>query len=370
MKLKSLSLLAAGGLLLASCGGNKTANPADQLFEPFDYTLTVTNIEGQDSAWLYLYDYDAMADGLSAAVIDSVMVQNGQGAFTVKGSKSPVAVIQAGKNGRQFLLFPQAGENTYNIAEGTGSGALNKAYKAYKDSTNSVLEHINLPEHNTMEYQAYVDSIDNLLAKIKDDALAANLENPMGFVIAIEELRNNPENVDSILAKAPHLANTLRMRKAVEFNENLKATSVGQPYTDFTIESPANGKTVKLSDYVKPGQYTLVDFWASWCGPCKRAIAALKKEYPALKEKGLNVVGITVWEDPDKTQAWFAEKPENAIPWDIVLDAQRVPTDLYAVSGIPTMILIGPDGKILARSYSDEEVVAAFNDAIAPAPAE
>ena len=73
---------------------------------------------------------------------------------------------------------------------------------------------------------------------------------------------------------------------------------------------------------------------------------------------------MAVWEDPADTEKWLEENP---LPWQIILDAQRVPTDIYAVSGIPTLVLIGPDGKIIARSYSDEEILEAFNAAITPA---
>ncbi len=362
MKSSKFAALAICGLLLASCGGKKEKSAGESLFEPIDYTLNVTNIEGNDSSYLYLYDFDALTGSskpTAEALIDSVLILNGQAAFSVKGSTAPVAVLY--HNGRaQSYIFPTAGENTFDFSEKKGSSEAAKRYTAYNDSISAVYEAVNanMPQKVSPEYEAFVDSVENLLNRITNDALDNNTDNAFGFYMASYIADSELEKADSIIALVPQFANTKRMKYIAEEAEKLKATSVGQPYTDFTIES--NGKTVKLSDYVKPGEYTLVDFWASWCGPCKRAIASLKKNYDELHAKGLNIVGVGVWEDLEDTEAWLKENP---LPWNLILDAQKVPTDIYAVKGIPTLILIGPDGKIMARSYSDEEVLAAFNAA-------
>lgn len=364
MKTSKLAALSLCGLLLASCAGNKKEKaPGESLFEPFDYTLTVNNIEGQDSSYLYLYDYDALAGTTPGpeSVIDSVMILEGKAVFIVNSSTAPVAVLyHDGK--RQSYLFPQAGENTFDFTEKKGSSESDKKFVAYNDSINAVYNAANPPEKNAPDYTAYADSVRNLINKIKSDAIDNNVDNAFGFYIVTYLANTNLEDADSIIAKAPHFADTKRVKQILGDAAKLKATSVGQPYTDFTIES--NGKSVKLSDYVKPGQYTLVDFWASWCNPCIRAIAGLKKNYDELHAKGLNIVGVAVWDPLDDTETWLEKNP---LPWELILDAQRVPTDIYAVKSIPTLVLIGPDGKIIARSHSDEEVLEVFNNAINPA---
>lgn len=367
MKLTSITALALCGAMLASCSGKKPAEEAETFVDPFDYTLTVTNIAAGDSTIAYLYDYDALAGSRSfkpEALIDSVFVSDSTAVFTVEGTTSPVGMLVIGE-GPRYLILPDAGENTYSVATSKGSGTLAQKYAAYQDSLKAIYAwaNQNAPEPGTPEYAAFADSIDNLLIEMNNAAISANAGNSLGYLLLVSAASDmNAEEFDSIVAATPRVAATKRIQAARDDFKKLAATSEGCTYTDFTIDN--DSVKVSLSQYVKPGQYTLVDFWASWCGPCRRAIASLKNDYDELHAKGLNIVGVAVWEDPENTRRWLEANP---LPWDIILDAQSVPTDLYAIKGIPTMILIGPDGKILARSYSDEEVLEAFNAAITPA---
>ena len=118
---------------------------------------------------------------------------------------------------------------------------------------------------------------------------------------------------------------------------------------------------------MKPGQYTLVDFWASWCGPCKREIGIIKQLYDKYHSKGLNVVGVAVWEDPEQTQAYLNDNP---IAWDIILNGQEGPTEIYGINGIPCIMLIDPDGKIVARDLFEDELINTVSTAMGDAPVE
>lgn len=131
----------------------------------------------------------------------------------------------------------------------------------------------------------------------------------------------------------------------------MQATSPGQQYTDFEVTY--DGKVQKLSDYVEPGKYLLVDFWASWCGPCRREMSTLKELYTQYHDKGLNVVGVAVWDKPQDTEA--AIKQLN-LPWPSIINSQTIATDLYGIPAIPCIILIGPDGKILSRGLQGEKL--------------
>lgn len=365
MKTSSLTYLALCSALLASCTGKKTAEevPAG-IVDPFDYTLTVTNIDAEDSTFVYLYDFDTMASSRTPSpesIVDSVMVADSTAVFTIKGTTAPVVAIKV-NNRLGAILFPEAGDNSFDFKEKKGSGILNQKYIAYNDTIGAIHKMANekAPAPKTPEYEAFNDSIDNLITTLNKITIEENIGNSFGyFLLSSAASDMSSAQLDSIIAKAPRLANAKRIQQAKEFIQKIEATSPGCQFTDFTITNDSG--EVSLSQYVKPGQYTLVDFWASWCGPCKRAIAELKKNYDDLHAKGLNIVGVTVWEDPAETQKWLAENP---LPWDIILDAQRVPTDLYGINGIPTLVLIGPDGTIIERSHSDEDILNAFNSAI------
>ena len=129
-----------------------------------------------------------------------------------------------------------------------------------------------------------------------------------------------------------------------------KKTAEGQMFTDFTIEQP-DGTKASLSDYVGKGKYVLVDFWASWCGPCRGEIPNIKELYDKYHAKGLDVLGVAVWDKPEDTQAAIKEL---GIVWPQIINAQQIPTELYGIQGIPHIILFAPDGTIAARDLRDE----------------
>ena len=126
--------------------------------------------------------------------------------------------------------------------------------------------------------------------------------------------------------------------------EAMEKTAVGKMFTDFAAEY--NGKTQKLSDYVGKGQYVLVDFWASWCGPCRAEIPNLIAIYNKYKDKNVNVLGVAVGDKPEDTEKAIAEMGVN---YPQIINAQNSGADEYGIQGIPHVILFGPDGTILER---------------------
>ena len=125
-------------------------------------------------------------------------------------------------------------------------------------------------------------------------------------------------------------------------------------FTDFTIEhGNADGSPASLSDYVGKGKYVLVDFWASWCGPCKEEMPVLKEVYKRFKGDKFEIVGIAV---SDKRADTEAIVPELGITWPVIYDAQSIPTEIYGINAIPHIILFGPDGRIVARELRGEKI--------------
>ncbi len=135
----------------------------------------------------------------------------------------------------------------------------------------------------------------------------------------------------------------------------MKAVAVGQIAPDFT-QNDKDGNPVKFSDIYSKHELTLLDFWASWCGPCRGENPNVVAVFNANKDKGFSVFGVSLDKDKDK---WLKAIEDDKLTWDHVSDLaywQNAAAKLYAVNSIPSSLLIDKNGKIVAKNKRGEDL--------------
>ena len=312
--------------------------------------------------WVYLYK----PSGQGAS--DSVQIANGR--FTLERAVAEDGLIVHLVIPRSYNLsfIPEEGIIKADLAASGATGTpLNdehtqksKYRKGLIEEARAKLKSIradkNLDDKAKEEAQEKVS--DELYAKIKPLAEADLKEHPNDAIglIALQNLLGMEDvNVAKAEALLQQAGDRLRaeesITKMVERLRRVEATQAGAQFVDFEGVDDAN-KAVRLSDYVGKGHYVLVDFWASWCGPCRREIAHLKKVRDAYTDKGLVILGTVVW---DEMEDHLKAMKELEITWPQIFNKTEA-TELYGISGIPQIILFDPAGKIVARDLRGEEI--------------
>ena len=190
---------------------------------------------------------------------------------------------------------------------------------------------------------------------LADSVVTANRDNLVG-ALALEDLSyvNPGRFLELYEALSEPMQGFYLVQSAYDAIQVQNRTAPGQPFTDYLIKGGhPDGSDARLSDYVGKGKYILLDHWASWCVPCKAEIPYIRKTWEAFHGERFDVVSIAVSDKRADTEESLAELK---MPWPQILDAQRIPLELYGVSAIPHLILFGPDGTILKRGIRGEEI--------------
>lgn len=134
-----------------------------------------------------------------------------------------------------------------------------------------------------------------------------------------------------------------------------RRTQIGATFTDFELPDTA-GQMHKLSEYVGDGHYVLLDFWATWCGPCMRELPKIKEVYEKYHDKGFDIVGISFDQDGESWRAVIKRKQMNWIHLSDLGGWKSLPVDFYGVRAIPFTMLIDPQGTIIGTGLNGEKL--------------
>ncbi len=308
-----------------------------------NYKVVFPISEQEDGVMAYIFNYD---DGIK---LDSAAVKDGQVVFT--GSiDTPVLTTVSLANQRGYGLILEPGTTTFDPETQMFTGTpLNEKLNYYLQVQLNLVKEYNARDTSAKRHTEIIAEYANNTNKMLDE----NENNPIGYFLFVQEcpqwdLTTFKEN----LQKYPQFASSKIVKASMQMAENKEATSVGHKFKDFEITY--DGKTSRLSDYVGKGKYTIVDFWASWCGPCIRQAGVLKELYAKYADKGLDFLGVAVWDEPENT---LNAIKGHDLPWPQILNAQSIPTDLYGIKGIPCIILFDPEGNIVSRDKQNEELV-------------
>lgn len=355
--------------LLASCGGNKDKNG-------FQLKGTLTNSNGE-----MLYLDKLVANGPVA--VDSATL-NDKGEFEFVNYTPKIGFYRLRLTQQNFAMLVLDSSDKVNLTADIKD--ITSTYKTEgSPETKLFLEFADLSKKRELRLDSLNKAFMMLIEPIKMDtakveAISKTFEEPYNNIVnplneaMIEKIKQNTTMYSCIMAiqslepdKYPDLFKALDAGLSKKFpNDNnikmfhdmvqrLSTTEIGQLSPDIVLPSP-DGKEIALSSL--RGKVVLVDFWASWCGPCRKEMPNVVQAYAKYKNKGFEIYGVSLDQDKDR---WVEAIAKDGITWPQVSELKQWESQVvkqFNIQGIPYTLLLDREGKILAKNLRGEELEA------------
>ena len=301
----------------------------------------------------------------------TVTVVDGRFAVEIPKNLTTMAIFQPGygqiaflSDGSVITIDPDAGTAVSSNKKGPQA-----RYMAYNDwmekfmaDYNAKMDELGEDEEAAGEYfEGALKAFDDY----QKEAVKTNSDSFVGLMALSQIMDDDTETLlalmDGLSDEMKATPQAVRMRT---YFEKQGQTAEGAPFVDFTVvQDPENPETstVRFSDYIGKGKFMLVDFWASWCAPCRAEMPYLVDVYNTYHGDNFDMLSIAV---SDKVEDTLEAAPGLGIVWNQIVNAQTIPTDLYGIDAIPHIILFGPDGTILKRNLRGEEIGEAVKEAL------
>lgn len=347
MLMKKILLAMTALAVLCSCSHKRA-----------DYTVTgtLTTIGQGDS--IRLVAADEAQTPLGAAAVDK------NGKFTIQGDlEQPTLALLTDDNGLPISMFFLE-RGTIRVAEDeagelafTGTPS-NDRFRPLNDSLSAIIVAYNnlAPEASEAER----DALRNRYDEVIEEAIDANNDNLLGvYIFRSSYAEMEPAEARRQLERfSPEMQQTEMLKQVGTALDASANTEIGKPYINIDLPD-TTGKQLALSSLIGPGKWVLVDFWATWCPPCRAEIPHLKAAYDKYAKKGFIIYGVSL--DNDK-QAWIDFVQQQGMNWPNVLavgeDKSSPAADAYGIQSIPSNFLISPEGMIVARNLRGEGIEA------------